>query len=314
MPAPLTDFLAGYVSGAVGIAIGNPFDIIKVKLQNGSVDVHHLTGTDELVVNAAAQAAEIPRINAGLRPLSIDFKYVQSLLHGVAAPILGYGALNALLFASYSISMQSFSTYMPSMPDVGRIFASGTIAGLSTFVISAPTEIIKCRTQLTHEGLATTTGHQLEKSSWTVAKEIYRHEGPLGFFKGGMVTGFRDGFGYGVYFWAYGVGKNWKIIEEETSIQHAIHLLIAGGVAGCATWASIFPLDVVKTRYQAQQEHNVPASERYKSSWDCAKRTFVEGGIQAFFRGMKVTMIRAFIVNAVQFGTYEWMVKIIESS
>ena len=31
-----TDFWAGYISGAAGIAIGNPLDIIKVKLQTGS--------------------------------------------------------------------------------------------------------------------------------------------------------------------------------------------------------------------------------------------------------------------------------------
>jgi solute carrier family 25 carnitine/acylcarnitine transporter 20/29 len=30
------DFWAGYISGAAGIVIGNPFDLIKVRLQAGS--------------------------------------------------------------------------------------------------------------------------------------------------------------------------------------------------------------------------------------------------------------------------------------
>ena len=32
------DFWAGYISGAIGIIVGNPLDIVKVKLQAGSVD------------------------------------------------------------------------------------------------------------------------------------------------------------------------------------------------------------------------------------------------------------------------------------
>ena len=32
------DFWAGYLSGAVGILIGNPLDLLKVRLQAGKVD------------------------------------------------------------------------------------------------------------------------------------------------------------------------------------------------------------------------------------------------------------------------------------
>lgn len=33
-----TDFWAGYLSGAIGIIIGNPLDVVKVRLQAGGVD------------------------------------------------------------------------------------------------------------------------------------------------------------------------------------------------------------------------------------------------------------------------------------
>lgn len=32
-----SDFWAGYVSGAVGIIIGNPLDLVKVRLQTGTL-------------------------------------------------------------------------------------------------------------------------------------------------------------------------------------------------------------------------------------------------------------------------------------
>ncbi|KAK9332372.1 mitochondrial carrier domain-containing protein [Lipomyces starkeyi] len=322
MPEPLTDCIAGYVSGAVGIAIGNPLDIIKVQLQNSSARARpspspSLSGSDELLLTSSLSSESVvstTRIQTGRK--LIDYRYLQSLLHGVAAPILGYGALNALLFASYSISLRALDEISPTVPDIAKVFTAGTIAGLSTFVISAPTELIKCRAQVSHGSIkpGSAASETVGISSWMVCKEILMHEGVLGFFKGGLVTSFRDGFGYGIYFWAYGAAKNWKVVDVETNVQHVIHLLIAGGFAGCMSWASIFPLDVIKTRYQAQLAHDasLQPTERYTSTWDCARKTYVAGGIRSFFRGMNVTMIRAFLVNAVQFGTYEWMVKIIE--
>lgn len=34
-----SDFWAGYISGALGIIIGNPLDVVKVRLQAGNSDV-----------------------------------------------------------------------------------------------------------------------------------------------------------------------------------------------------------------------------------------------------------------------------------
>ncbi|KAK9475327.1 mitochondrial carrier domain-containing protein [Dipodascopsis tothii] len=293
MPSASTDFIAGYVSGVVGITIGNPLDIVKVRLQSSSEPARTAAGEAAVPLLSQSRAAAAP-------PPS----YVQrarSMLRGVAAPILGYGALNAVLFSSYSLSLSALDSYFPAAPGVAKIFASGTVAGLSTFAISTPIEVIKCRTQLAGAGAA--------QSSWAVCKAIWAKDGLRGYFRGGLVTSLRDGFGYGVYFWTYGLGKSLRLHEDESGLEEAVHLLLAGGVAGCASWASIFPLDVIKTRYQVQQ---LGGGSAYAGPWDCAVKTFAEGGVRIFFRGMKVAMVRAFIVNAAQFGTYEWTVRAIE--
>lgn len=101
----------------------------------------------------------------------------------------------------------------------------------------------------------------------------------------------------------------------------AAKVLLCGGVAGIVTWASIFPLDVIKTRVQAQVRGSAPstaegspllrtpdtASTKRLGAIEIARETYREGGLKVFFRGLAVCSVRAFIVNAVQWATYEWI-------
>ena len=64
---------------------------------------------------------------------------------------------------------------------------AGALAGLATFVISAPTELVKCRAQLDKAG----------RPSWNIAKDIWRRHGLTGLYYGGLVTSVRDSVGYG---------------------------------------------------------------------------------------------------------------------
>jgi solute carrier family 25 carnitine/acylcarnitine transporter 20/29 len=103
--------------------------------------------------------------------------------------------------------------------------------------------------------------------------------------------------------------------DENTSLrQEATKILLCGGFAGVITWASVFPLDVVKTRLQTQ---HAPYSSsgptqgllalRPAGAWRVAKDAYREGGMRVFFRGLGVCSIRAFIVNGVQWAAYEWI-------
>ena len=85
------------------------------------------------------------------------------------------------------------------------------------------------------------------------------------------------------------------------------------------TWASVFPLDVIKTRVQAQTSEATPGRTpllsdparpaRRLGAMDVARETYREGGIKLFFRGLTVCSVRAFAVNAVQWAVYEWIMR-----
>lgn len=111
------------------------------------------------------------------------------------------------------------------------------------------------------------------------------------------------------------------VTENPSPKREAFTILLCGGIAGVITWASVFPLDVIKTRLQAQQlpgtrfvhtpserqtllgtqHRDQPSSPiRVLSSVEITKHAFRSEGLSVFYRGLGVCSLRAFIVNAVQ--------------
>jgi hypothetical protein len=73
------------------------------------------------------------------------------------------------------------------------------------------------------------------------------------------------------------------------------NVMINGGLAGCASWCFSYPFDTIKTHHQTNN-----GSATLKQLWN-------QG---LLFRGFRICMTRAFIVNAINFYIYETLHKI----
>ncbi|KAK6331769.1 hypothetical protein TWF718_002310 [Orbilia javanica] len=309
----MADFIASSIAGSAAIALGNPIDVVKVRLQTG-------------VTNARSTAAR--------------FDTWTSLFRGAAAPVIGNGALTALLFVGYNRSLEYLEStpYQEiKSPSLTNVWLAGAVSGLACFVVSAPTEVIKCRAQVypshlhdiatrgttTTSGIPPTSGAGNAPSSWKVARQIFATTGVRGLYHGGVITSLRDSIGYGWYFYAYEAAK--KFLELESDMATT---LVAGGIAGCVTWASIYPLDVVKTRVQTQSLMAGAANcgeregllggnaggRRYEmGAWDHTKAIWRTEGFRGYFSGFWWCMGRSFFVNAVQWALYEYIMKALRS-
>ena len=148
------DFWSGYASGAIGILVGNPLDLIKTRIQAGPGS---LSGSENSL------SPPVVRL-----PWARQFEHWTALARGSAAPILGYGALNALLFVTYNRSLALLTTgdlgNWPERPPAWSIYTAGALGGLAIWFVSAPTELIKCRAQVSHP----------PRSSLEVTGELWR--------------------------------------------------------------------------------------------------------------------------------------------
>lgn len=80
-----------------------------------------------------------------------------------------------------------------------------------------------------------------------------------------------------------------------------ILLLINSYFTGVVSWALITPIDLVKSRIQAD-DIKKPV---YRGFMDCAKKSYQAHGLSVFFRGFSMMMLRSFPVNAATFLVYE---------
>ncbi len=68
---------------------------------------------------------------------------------------------------------------------------------------------------------------------------------------------------------------------------------VSGGLAGVVAWASIYPVDVVKSRVQSSKER-LGMINAFKEGWK-------QGGIRSFFQGFSTTIAKGFVCSGTTF-------------
>ncbi|CAG8586536.1 12126_t:CDS:10 [Ambispora leptoticha] len=291
--AGFNDFLAGYISGVAGLIVGSPLDVLRIRLQMPQRPIYH---NDHNNRNISPKNATVTAGAVSLWRM-MQTEGVGSWFKGIAAPIIGLAFLNAILFASYGGILRFLGTreendlffnskhhnrnYESSFtPSLSQVYVAGFGAGIASFFVSTPTEVVKCKAQ------ALVNSHYRSSSTWSVFRNIIKNHGILGLYQGGTATMIRDSTSYGVYFWAYEGCKRLLGVSSSFSSTNLVNyhddfavgsynhnnddtlkLLFSGGMAGVVAWACIYPLDVIKTRLQVQPYKNVThnLTENYNS-------------------------------------------------
>jgi solute carrier family 25 carnitine/acylcarnitine transporter 20/29 len=293
------DFVAGAVGGAAGIAVGHPFDTVKVRLQNDS-----------------SKAFKGP---ADAFQKALRREGVQGLFKGIETPLISSLPANALIFGVYGFTLRRIGhhtqdgidpvTGLPNseLQPIWHHVAAGTVTGAVQTPLVAAAEYSKILMQNQFEPSAQvkaqpTAASQkvLYTSSIDVAKRVYREHGLRTTFRGTCATLIRD-ISFGQYFGQYEWMKRQIAGSSESTSTRSAACAVAGGISGLTTWFITYPIDVLKTRIQSQPPALTPLK-----MWPTARQMAAEEpGFKAFTRGLGVTLVRSFPVNVVTFLVYE---------
>lgn len=269
------DFAAGCVGGAAGVLVGHPFDTVKVRLQVQNVDKPLYRGTFHCFQSIIRQESAL------------------GLYKGLGSPLMGLTFINAIVFGVQGNAMRRLGRDTPL-----NQFLAGASAGAIQCVICCPMELAKTRMQMQGTG-EKKSKRKLYKNSVDCLVRIYRKEGLRGINRGMVTTLLRETPGFGVYFLAYDVLTRHLGCEPEDSYMIP-KLLFAGGMSGIASWLSTYPVDVIKSRLQAD---GVGGVNKYSGIMDCVRQSVQKEGYRVFTRGLTSTLLRAFPVNATTFAT-----------
>ncbi|KAL6705270.1 carrier protein ymc1 [Coniothyrium glycines] len=285
----LKDLFAGAVGGVAQVLLGQPFDIVKVRLQTTSQYSGALDAASKIYQNEGPSA----------------------FYKGTLTPLIGIGACVSIQFGGFHYARRQFEAQNKARNGVAALsysqyYAAGAFAGIANTVLSSPIEHIRIRLQTQPHG-----PNRLYNGPIDCVRKLSAHQGVLGgVYRGTAVTFLREAQAYGVWFTTFEYLMNTDAARNGIKREDISTLKVAayGGLAGEMLWISSYPFDVVKSKMQSD---SFGKEQKYKSMRDCFAKTWRAEGMRGFWRGIGPTLLRAMPVSAGTFATVEATMRLI---
>nr|VZH97611.1 unnamed protein product [Spirometra erinaceieuropaei] len=313
MSGDSSDALAGSLSGFTVRAITQPLDVLKIRFQ---LQVENISSTNGGYYQSVSQAFR--RI--------IQEEGLVGLWKGhVPGQILSVVYTGSEFYCFHKFSELS-ARYLHSVPSTSRDLAFGSCAGVVSSVICQPLDVF--RTRLAGQGC-----RKVYQGLLHGARCILREEGFLAFWRGLTPTLLlivpQTALSFGIY---EGLKRTFKPGNASTSDTPASYdsgpwltLLTpaAGALAGCVSKTAIYPLDVVKKRFQIVgfEEARKPfgklpnVTRATLTGHESASYKFITGfallhiwrteGFLGLFKGWLPSMLKAGVSTAATFTFFE---------
>jgi len=219
---------------------------------------------------------------------------------------LSYGAVQFLAYRSASQALDTLSEDQGIyIPGTAKSFVSGALAGTAATTATYPLDLLRTRfaaqgTERVYEGLLASI------------REITRHEGYTGFFRG-LSAGIGQIVPYmGLFFSLY---EGLKPVMADVHLPFGSGDAVAGITASVLSKTAVFPLDTVRKRLQVQGPtrqkyvggHKTPVYDRGVLA--TIRMIVQREGSRGLYRGLSVSLVKAAPASAVTMWTYERALK-----
>lgn len=284
--------LSGAAAGTLADAITYPMMTVKSRMQ----------------VQGAGGAAAPPGAFTYRGPVNALYQICAK--EGVKTLYKGYGTVvqiapaQALYMATYQVAKKN----LPGGADNPLVhFSGGVIATLVQSSVMVPLEVLRTR-QMVQQS----TSHGAYTGSLHAATEIFKHEGIGALYRGFGLAQFVWGPYNAMYlplwerFKRVSVSITGKESVEKLPIQwEAASAFSAAAIASFLT----NPMDVVKTRLQAQGKTNKHAATQYTGAGDAISTIYRQEGLRGFFRGAFSRVLWVSPSGCIMFTTFDQLMK-----
>ncbi|KAF5732255.1 Mitochondrial substrate carrier family protein isoform 1 [Tripterygium wilfordii] len=272
-------FIAGGIAGAASRTATAPLDRLKVVLQvqTGRADIapaiKKIWKEDGLLGFFRGNGLNVVKV----APESAIKFYAYEMLKNVIAESSG-GDIGA----------------------AGRLFAGG-IAGAIAQTAIYPLDLVKTRLQI-----CSNEGGKAPKLG-TLTRDILVQEGPRAFYKGllpsllGIVP--YAGIDLAAYETLKDMSKTYILHDSEPG---PLVQLGCGTISGALGATCVYPLQVIRTRMQAQRSNDDAA---YKGMSDVFRRTLENEGYRGFYKGLFPNLLKVVPAASITYMVYESMKK-----
>jgi len=271
------EFVSGWIGGCAGLVAGHPMDTVKVRQQT----LGNVSAIDGIIKT---------------------FKHegMRGFYKGMGFPLLATGALNSLFFGSYSNVLKKLSKGREH-PRYLDIFNAACVGGVVQLSVACPIDVVKIKMQIQTNGGASEWGQSRDgarhyKGPTSCLMDMYRTRGIRSWYHGLGSMAARDVPTFGLYMVLYEAMIK-PFNQKSNNNPSSMALVFCGGMAGALSWATIVPVDVIKSRIQADSVEK----PQYKNFVDCCRKSLRAEGPGVFFRGFSLVIARAFPTNSAIF-------------
>ncbi|KAL0486326.1 mitochondrial adenyl nucleotide antiporter [Acrasis kona] len=179
--------------------------------------------------------------------------------------------------------------------NVSKSFFAGAIAGVTSRTITAPIDRLKTKYQIT-------TGKT--PNVFTGMAQLYRQDGYFGLYRGNVANIIKVAPDKAIKFATFELSK--RTLATTDAELTAAQLFVCGAFSGVVTNATMFPLEVIKTRLQGTPKGT------YKGIFDTALQiSRKEGRIAPFYRGLAASICSTIPNSGINLMGYELMKRVI---
>ncbi|OKL57433.1 hypothetical protein UA08_07181 [Talaromyces atroroseus] len=303
-------FVAGGVAGAVSRTATAPLDRLKVYLIAQ-------TGVKKEAVRTAKKGAPLSAVGKGLGTLIEATRElwraggIRSLFAGNGLNVVKIMPESAIKFGAYEASKRAFARLEghndPKQIKPTSQFLSGGLGGMVAQCCVYPIDTLKFRMQCE----VVQGGNRGNKLIAETARKMWQSTGGFAFYRG-LPLGLVGMFPYAAidlstfeYLKRRLVARKARLekCHEDDAPLSNFTTGVIGAFSGALGASFVYPLNVLRTRLQAQGTVLHPAT--YDGIMDVTRKTYRTEGLRGFYKGITPNMLKVAPAVSISYIVYE---------